>query len=360
MVRRTPVARELTFAFPGDINTLTGGYLYDKQIIGGLRELGWDVQALSLDASFPWPSEAVRRSSANALSSVQASSLLVVDGLALGALGAQASAIASARPYVALVHHPLALESGLSPDQAESLFLSEYEALRYADQVIVTSPTTATTVQEQFHVPRDKIHVVLPGIDRGPMKPIPRSADEPLRLLSVGAIVPRKAFDVLISALAQVKALPWRLTIVGDDTRAPETSAQLRCLIQTSGLSDRVKLTGSVQPEELSARYADADAFVSASRYEGYGMALAEALAWGLPIIATTGGAVVQTVPPQTGLLVAPDSPEILAQAIQRLLVDDEKRNAMATAAREHADSLPSWNQSARRFAAALTSGHTQ
>jgi len=354
------VARELTFAFPGDINTLTGGYLYDKRVIGGLRELGWNVQALSLDASFPWPSEVVRQTSAIALSKVKTSNLLVVDGLALGALGAQANAIAATRPYVALVHHPLALESGLSPEQAESLFLSEYEALRHADQVIVTSPTTATTVKEQFHVPREKIHVVLPGIDRSPLKPIPRPASEPLRLLSVGAIVPRKAFDVLISALAQLRALPWRLTIVGDDTRAPETSAQLRALIKTSGLSDRVRLTGSVQPEELSACYADADAFVSASRYEGYGMALAEALAWGLPIIATTGGAVVQTVPAQTGLLVAPDSPEILAQAIERLLTDNEKRNAMAAAAREHADSLPTWRQSAQRFANALTSGHTQ
>ena len=354
------MARELTFAFPGDINTLTGGYLYDKRIIGGLRELGWDVQALSLDPSFPWPSEDVCQKSLAALSAVKASRLLVVDGLALGALGAQVKAIASVRPYVALVHHPLALESGLSSEQAQLLFHSEYQALEHAHGVIVTSPTTALTVQEQFHVPQGKIHVVLPGIDRAPIKPRPRSASEPIRLLSVGAIVPRKAFDVLIHALSILKALPWHLTIVGDDTRAPETSAQVRTLIQTSGLSDRVRLAGSVQPEALTACYADADAFVSASRYEGYGMALAEALACGLPIIATTGGAVIQTVPAETGLLVAPDSPEALAQAIERLITDDDKRNAMAQAARAHANSLPTWRQSAERFATALISGHIQ
>jgi glycosyltransferase involved in cell wall biosynthesis len=354
------VARELTFAFPGDINILTGGYLYDKRIIRGLRELGWDVQALSLDPSFPWPSEQVRLTSSATLSSVNVQRLLVVDGLALGALGTQASAIASIRPYVALVHHPLALESGLSAEQARSLFQSEYQALEHAQAVIVTSPTTALTIQEQFHVPQAKIHVVLPGIDRTPIKPRPYSETEPMRLLSVGAIVPRKAFDVLIHALSSLKALPWHLTIVGDDTRAPETSAQLRALIEASGLSDRVVLTGSVPPEALSACYAEADAFVSASRYEGYGMALAEALACGLPIIATTGGAVAQTVPPETGLLVPPDRPEDLAQAIERLITDDKKRNAMAQAARAHADSLPTWDQSAERFATALISGRIQ
>lgn len=354
------MARELTFAYPGDLNTVTGGYLYDKRIISGLQTLGWAVQALSLDPSFPWPSEAVRVASAQSLAAVDRDRLLVIDGLALGALGEQAATVAQSRPFIALVHHPLAHESGLSAAQARQLFESEREALRWAQAVIVTSPVTASTVQREFDVPAAKLHVVLPGVDKPAIPERQRSANEPLALLSVGALVPRKAFDVLISALGLIPQEAWQLVVVGDDSRSPETTEALRALVHQNGLSERVRFTGAVTTSVLAQHYARADCFVLASRYEGYGMAFAEALAWGLPVVGTTGGAIASTVPADASLLVEPDDVAALARALRTLCVDPAKRQTLALAARAHASALPDWDQSASQFAAALSAGRTQ
>ena len=115
------------------------------------------------------------------------------------------------------------------------------------------------------------------------------SSDGIVRLLSVGAVVPRKGFDVLIAALATLADLPWRLTIAGDRTRDRRPAAQLDADIARHGLAGRVDVLGALPADRLAALYAGADLFVLASRFEGYGMAFAEAMAHGLPVIGTTG-----------------------------------------------------------------------
>ncbi len=127
---------------------------------------------------------------------------IVVDGLALGALPEAAEKIARRAPLVALVHHPLALEAGLSPADAQKLFESERKALAAARSVIVTSRATAKRLNADYDVPPERITVAPPGTDRA--APAKGSADGTLRLLSVGAVVPRKGFDVLIAALASI------------------------------------------------------------------------------------------------------------------------------------------------------------
>ena len=136
-------------------------------------------------------------------------------------------------------------------------------------------------------------------------------------LLSVGAVVPRKGFDVLVAALATLAELPWRLTIAGDLTRDPNEAARLDVSISQHKLTSRIAVPGAVSSERLAALYDDADLFVLASRFEGYGMAYAEALSHGLPVIGTTAGAIPDTVPQEAGLLVTSGDVDALAKALR-------------------------------------------
>jgi glycosyltransferase involved in cell wall biosynthesis len=167
-------------------------------------------------------------------------------------------------------------------------------------------------------------------------------------LLSVGALVPRKGFDTLIEALATIRDLDWRLTIAGPRDRDPVTARQIAALIAQLGLEARVTLAGAVASDRLAALYSAADLFVLASRFEGYGMAFAEAASCGLPIIGTTAGAIPDTMLPGAGLLVPPDDAPALAAALRRLIGDAGERARFAEAAFAAADRLPTWRGSAR------------
>ena len=133
-------------------------------------------------------------------------------------------------------------------------------------------------------------------------------------------MIPRKGYDVLVAALAQLKHLPWRLVIAGDRGRSPETFRRLATDIADLGLADRVSLLGTVGPEELASLYAGADLFVLPSRFEGYGMAYTEAIAHGVPVVGTTAGAIPETVPGDAGVLLPPDDVGALATALRRLI----------------------------------------
>jgi len=346
------VVRQLALAVPGDLATPTGGYTYDRRIGGGLRALGWTIDILDLGAKFPWADETARAAAQAKLLSIPEGGTLVVDGLALGVLPEAALRLRMSHTLVALVHHPLALETGLTPAQADILRRSEQAALAAAKHVIVTSPATARLLGAEYDVASDKISVVRPGNEPAPAAQGSRAGL--VHLLSVGALVPRKGFDVLIAALAMLGGLSWRLTIAGDRSRDPETAARIEADIARYGLADRVALLGALPGERLTRLYAEADVFVLASHYEGYGMAYAEAIAHGLPVIGTTAGAIPDTVPKGAGVLVAPNDVSALALALHRLIKDAGERQRMAEAARTAARQLPTWREQAQLFAAVL------
>ena len=346
------MANRLTLALPGDINTLTGGYIYDKRLVTELSDQGWDISILSLDARFPSVDDAVKQATAEKLAGVPVDRDLVVDGLALGALGNHVQAVTDKRGFIALVHHPLALESGLPPDEAQRLRNSEATALSHAQGVLVTSPTTRQTLIDQYGVTVARITVIEPGVDRPAVLPTRNQYDgkRPLKLLSVGAIVPRKGFDVLIEALSLLTALDWTLDLVGDDQRSVKTATHLKQLIEKYGLTDRIRVVGAQPNETLAGYYREADLFVLASQYEGYGMAYAEALAWGLPVIGTDGGAGAQTLNTPAARIVAVNDIAQLTQVLGEVMKDPTQRADMQHAARQHANTLPTWQSAAERF----------
>jgi glycosyltransferase involved in cell wall biosynthesis len=346
------VVRRLAFAVPGDLATPTGGYAYDRRMIAELAKLGWQVDVVGLGEGFPHPDAQQAQGAAALLSAIPAGRIVVIDGLAFGVLPEVAVALQSRNPVVALVHHPLALEAGLSPQQAEALRISERRALAAARGIIVTSAATARILIADYGVPENRITVAQPGNDPAPRAPGNRSG--PVQLLAVGAVVPRKGYDVLIAGLAPLRGMAWRLTIAGDRRRDPQTAAGLDGEIARHKLGGHVSVLGAVSGDHLAALYADADAFVLASHFEGYGMAYAEALAHGLPLIGTTGGAIPNTVPADAAILVAPGDIAALTAALRAVIESPQQRLRMAEAARQAAQRLMSWRQSAEIFSRAL------
>lgn len=346
------MARHITWAIPGDLQTVTGGYAYDRRIIAELKRLGWEVELVSLGDGFPRPSADQKAHAEARLLATTPRHPVVVDGLAFGVLPEAAAALHRTHSAVALVHHPLALETGLTESEADSLLKSERAALASARHVITTSPWTADVLTKRFGVPAERVTVILPGTDRVPFA---HSNNTPLRLLSVGAIGVRKSFDLLVEALAPLADRPWRLVIAGDRERDPAATARLDAVIAHHDLAERIDVMGKVSPDQLEALYAAADLFVLASRFEGYGMAFAEALAHGLPVVGTTGGATPYTVPASAGRLVAPGDVVALTETLRALIDDGDLRFALTAGARASAALLPSWTDSGARFSNLLT-----
>lgn len=336
---------------PGDPDTRTGGYLYDRRIMGGLAALGWRVELHRLSARFPHPDPPALREADAVLATLPEQGLAVIDGLALGAMPEVAAAHRDRLRLVALVHHPLALETGLDEAARQRLYASEYEALRQVRGIIVTSPSTARALGA-YDIPLERCAVVPPGTDPAPLAE--GSRDGVLTLLCVAALTPRKGHDLLFRALARLAGRSWRLRCAGSMSLHPPTAARLRKLAAELNLTDRVEFLGELDEEALAHQYRRADLFVLPSYYEGYGMALAEALARGLPVVSTTAGAIPDTVPTTAGLLVPPGDEAALAEALIRLMNEPGLRERLASGARAVRRTLPDWSDSCARFAAAL------
>lgn len=345
----------IAFAVPGALTVQTGGSFYDRRLVESLRDLGHRVQVLTLPEGFPLPDPQAEARSLAQLQQVPAGVPLIVDGLAFGALPTAGLAMVAA-DMIALVHHPLALETGLDAATADRLWRQERDNLRLARHILVPSPHTKRVLVARYDVPDDKVAVLAPGIDR-PADVSKMAPLEPPLILSVGLLHPRKGHDVLIAALAQVVDLPWQAVIAGTPWDADHV-ALLRARVGDPVLQGRVRLAGAVASAERDALYRQASLFALATRYEGYGIVFNEALVHGLPILSCHTGAVPDTVPDGAGLLVAPDDPQALAMALRQLLEGPARLRAMAGAAVQAGAELPGWLDVARHATEVLQQLH--
>jgi glycosyltransferase involved in cell wall biosynthesis len=345
---------DVAFAIPGDLALPTGGYAYDRQLLKRLPAHGINIRHLPLPGSFPAPSDGDLADTSRLLLAEHWRTVLLIDGLAYGAFPTGMAAGLAGR-VVALCHHPLALETGLSPERAADLKRLESAALGYAAAVIVTGQATAEILARDFGVPAARITVAEPGVERA-KRARETPFGQPLHLLAVGAVSPRKGYDLLIAALAKMAALPWRLTIAGATDRAPDTFGALQQQVTGLGLADRVTFAGAISDDALAALYGEADIFVMASHYEGYGMVLTEALARGLPIVTTRSGPAVDVIPDMAAQKVAVGDVDDLAGSLAYLIGDASARQRHADAAWAAAQSLPDWDDTARIVARVLAS----
>jgi glycosyltransferase involved in cell wall biosynthesis len=341
------------FAIPGDLNLPTGGYVYARRVLERFPRAGVLLQHVQLPASFPAASGEDIAATVRRLHALAPETIILFDGLAYGAM--PAAAIAGLKqPIVALVHHPLGLEAGLSRERQRQLKALETAALALARRVIVTSRATQRTLVADFAVPPGKIAVAEPGTQRAQRA---RGTGAPPQLLAVGSIVPRKAYDVLVRALEPLAGLPWQLTIVGATDRSPSALADLKAAMAETGLGRRIAIAGPLGQAELAVHYDCADLFVLPSLYEGYGMVLAEAMAQGLPIVCTTGGAAAETVPDGAAIKVAPGDGAALTAALRRVLSDAALRAELAEAAWAAGQGLSGWEETACIIAGVIKEG---
>ena len=344
-------APALDFLLPGDPHTLTGGYAYDRRIVQGLRALGWQVKLRSLDASFPRPTVSALEQAGAALAGIPAGRIVVIDGLALGAMPELLAAHAQRLRLVALIHHPLAAERGLSDTLRAALHRSEQHALSTVRRTLVTSRWTQRQLAG-YGVDAGRIGVIEPGTDPAPLARGSRGTS--LVLLCVATLTPRKGHAVLVEALAQLRDRRWHLNCAGSLKRDPRTADALREQIIRSGLAQRIALLGEVTPGALAALYDRADLFVLASYLEGYGMVVAEAVSRGLPLVCTAAGALPETAAAGAALVVPAGDSAALAGALAKLMDDPRALRELATASRRARPSLRTWEQACAQFAAQL------
>ncbi|WP_242457952.1 glycosyltransferase family 4 protein [Halomonas sp. YLGW01] len=346
----------MTMLVAGDPDQLTGSYVYDARIAEALRERGWEVAVEGLAGRFPMPDQQATESLEAALTHRPDGARVVLDAMVMAGLPEVVARHADRLELTALMHHPLADETSLSASQREGFRESETRALAAMHRVIATSAFTAGRLAD-FAVPASRIHVVEPGVAPAPLaERVTRHEDEcePARLLCVASLTPRKGHEVLIEALAELSGLNWQCDCIGGLDLDPAHASHIEAMIEARGLGEWMHLLGTRSPEALASYYAEADLFVLPSWYEGYGMVVTEALAHGLPVITTTGGALRHTLPEGAGLAVEPGDAKGLAAALRRWLEDGELRARLREGAAVARGQQQDWSTAAAAFAKAL------
>jgi glycosyltransferase involved in cell wall biosynthesis len=336
----------LAIAVPGGFDRLTGGTIYDRRLALALEASGVPVRRIALPGGFPDPDPVALSQARDTLLALPADGPVMVDGLALGVMPEIAAEIAGRSTLVALVHHPLAFETGLDPDRAEALQTSETAALAHAAKVVCTSATTRLALVEDFAVPEARIVVAPPGTEQ---KPLARgSGGAGLAILSLGSVTPRKDQRTLVAALAGIDDRRVTAIIAGSLERDRETVQALVELIRETDQDDRIELAGELDAAALDEVFDTADLFVSTALYEGYGMAAVEAVAAGLPCLIARGGAITEAVPPSAALFFEPGDVAELRGLIQALWHDPVALERLRDGARRARERLQGWDETAR------------
>jgi glycosyltransferase involved in cell wall biosynthesis len=348
-------ARTLHVVVPDGIDDPTrpsGGNTYDRRLCEELAADGWSVCLRGVAGDWPRPDNEALVALARTLTSIPDDALVLVDGLV--ASGCREVMVPASRRLrvVLLVHTPFG-----HPDGPSGPVEGEREVVCAATAVVVTSDWSRRWLIEAYDLDPSKVSVARPGVDAAP----PAAGSGTGRnLLCVGAVTAGKGHDVLLAALSGLADQDWRCVCVGSLTKSPEFVDDLFHGIKTAGLDDRFELAGSRTGGELEASYAAADLLVVPSRAETYGMVVTEALARGLPVLATAVGGVPEAMGEPLdgrvpGLLVPAGDPAALGDALTRWLGDPELRDELREIAGVRRAGLRGWTETADRVADVLS-----
>jgi glycosyltransferase involved in cell wall biosynthesis len=316
----------------------SGGNVYDRRLCEELTRSGWTVREHEITATLT-----------DVLAGLADGSLVLVDGLVAVAAPHAVLDERDRLTIIVLLHMPFG-------ERDVEVRLLEQTVLGAAVAVVTTSTWTRQWVLEHYAIRPDRIHVAEPGVDPADLVP---GRDVGGNLLCVAAVTFDKGHDVLLEALAEVADRPWRLTCVGSLDRDREFVERVQRLAVQLGIDDRVTWTGALVGGELDKAYAAADVLVLASRAESWGMVVGEALARGIPVLATEVGGLPEALGPSEelgpGLLVPAGDVSALADVLRRWLGYDALRHDMRTAARARRATLDGWPVTAERVARVLT-----
>ena len=329
----------------------SGGNVYDRRLCDGLASRGWTVLEHVVGGDWPAPEPSALRALGAAVAAVPDDEVVLVDGL-IASAAADVLVPESRRVRLVVLLHMLLGEVVADPVVAGG----ERAVLAAAAAVVTTSRWTRERALGLHGLDTGRVHVAEPGTDAAaPVAARPAGS----RLICVAALTQNKGHDVLLDALATLTDLQWTLTLVGSPTVDPGYADLLRERAEGLQLAARIDRTGPLVGRALDAAWSHADALVLATRGETYGMVVAEALARGLPVIASHVGGLPLALGhaadgSRPGLLVPPDDPGALAVALRRWLEDADLRARLRSAAASRRTTLTGWDVTARRVAAVL------
>jgi glycosyltransferase involved in cell wall biosynthesis len=336
----------------------SGGNIYDRRVCAGLAEAGWEVLVATVAAAWPAPDSGARADLARILSAIPDGEIALIDGLIASPTAAQLLPHAGRIRMTVLLHMPLA--TALDTRHDARARRSERVVLRAATGVAVTSEWTRQQVLARYEIPACRVHVARPGVDRvaAPARPVRG------HLLCVGTLGRHKGQDLLVEALAELGDLDWHCVLAGPLDRDPDFVDQLQTRITRLGYGQRIRLAGVLTGAVLSQAYSTADLLVAPSRSETYGMAVTEALAHGLPVIAAAVGGLPEALGSaadgtRPGQLIPSGDPAALGAALRGWLSDERHRRRLRAAARNRRSTLPGWEQTTQEIGNALAA-HAQ
>ncbi len=303
----------------------SGGNTFDRRVRDGLHADGWAVHVHEVTAAHGVLADALAR--------IPDGAVVLLDGLVASPAPEVLVPEADRLRLVVLVHMPLENDR-------------EAAVLSVAQAVVTTSAWTRRILLDRYGLPADRVHVAEPGVDVADLAPGSASAGA---LLSVAAVIPGKGHDVLLEALARLVATRWNCLCVGSLDRDAAYAAHLRSRAHGAGLAGRVQFAGAQTEPDLARSYGASDLLVLPSRAETYGMVVTEALARGVPVVAADVGGVPEALGYgdngiRPGILVPPDDPAALGDALRLWLRDAGLRRRLRQASRERRESLVRWS----------------
>ncbi len=390
------ISLKIAFVIYGSVDQVSGGYLYDREVVSALRKKNDRVTFVSL-RQLPYFLSALQWCSPRLIKLFRKgfwlrennpADCIVIDELVHPSVWFAAARKGSRSPkLVLLVHH---LRSKERRAKLETIFTRAFEKtlVNSADMIVVNSRTTARSVEQLLRKPRtvlicppgrdtflcgsqygfEKKKSPPPGTDR---EKTGAGKNTPVELLAVGNLIRRKGYTLLIHVLSRLRGLEWRLTIAGNDRADPKYTRTLKTNIRKLEMEQYIAITGIVSAERLAALYASADIFVFPTQYEGYGISLAEAMSFGLPYVAMNSGAVAELTgsggspgrkenggirKTKGGFLADPDNSAALYTSLKRLITDAGLRKRLGAESSRLASSLSMWRDTGNCFFSALHS----
>lgn len=334
----------VTFFVPGNFPPTTGAIVYDTRLGAALRALGTPVAFKPVAGHHPDPNAAARLGAA-AIAAALPPGRVVIDGFCLYAFADQAAHLGQA---IGLIHHPMSQEPQLPAAERARFLATERALLPCLSHLLVPSEAVRRQLVQEVGLDAARMTVLAPGIPDAP-----RSAGSggPGRyLLSVASLIPRKGHDTVLRALQSLPDLDWHFTLCGDSSIDPAHAAFLKTLAEAPGLAGRVTFLGQRTPAEMEALWQSADVFISASVFEGYGMAVAEAVRHGLPLALAREAAAPELIPTAASAIVAPGDHVQLGKALRRIIFDAHVHAALAEASWQAGRALPRWEDQAHLF----------
>ena len=329
----------------------SGGNVYDRQVCRELSSIGWSVHEHAVPGAWPRRDAASLAALAGVLERIPSIAAVLLDGLIASTAPDVLVPQAGRLRLVVLVHMPL----GHRPLDADTQ-TRERAVLSAGVAVVTTSAWTKRRLLELYPLDGARVHVAEPGVEAAEVVVGTRTGGA---LLCVAAVRFEKGHDVLLDGLEMVAGESWHCVCVGSLDRDPSFVDAVRGRVLEAGLGERVEFPGPRTGAALDRSYAAADLLVLASRAETYGMVVTEALARGLPVVASDVGGVTEALGRgaggiRPGILVPPEDPGALAGALRAWLGDAELRRRLRQAARERRESLSGWSRTASVLAGAL------